>query len=221
MSGTYIDPHNGDDTTGMLEYVADQLADRHYAVIDHFLSDVEVKEILRRLQQIEEEGELKPAGIGTQDDFQLDRSIRGDWIRWIEPEASKEATQIYLDRADTVRSYLNRALYLGLRDMEMHFTVYPEGTFYLRHLDQFHTKDNRALSFICYLNFDWRAEDGGALCLYVQENGKEVCRKFLPQAGRLVVFLSDVLEHEVEVAHRERYSLTGWMLRRESGLGFL
>jgi SM-20-related protein len=36
----------------------------------------------------------------------------------------------------------------------------------------------------------------------------------VPEAGRLVCFRSDLIEHEVLPATRERYSLTGWALDR-------
>jgi SM-20-related protein len=35
---------------------------------------------------------------------------------------------------------------------------------------------------------------------------------FLPLAGRLVCFRSDMIEHEVLPATRTRMSITGWML---------
>ncbi|MCB0627245.1 MAG: 2OG-Fe(II) oxygenase, partial [Saprospiraceae bacterium] len=36
-------------------------------------------------------------------------------------------------------------------------------------------------------------------------------REILPVGGRLVLFRSELLEHEVLPARRERYSLTGWL----------
>ena len=82
--------------------------------------------------------------------------------------------------------------------------MYPPGAFYRRHLDRFASDDRRALSCVLYLNEAWRAEDGGALRLYLPGRHRDV----LPRAGTLVAFLSERFEHEVLPAQRERLSLT-------------
>jgi SM-20-related protein len=117
---------------------------------------------------------------------------------------------IYLERIDQLRQHLNKSLFLSLLDFEIHLTVYPVGSYYKRHLDQFKKDDRRKLSVICYLNEGWKSEHGGQLRIYHQEGEKE----YLPIAGRLICFRSDRLEHEVLPATRERLSLTGWMLDR-------
>lgn len=61
---------------------------------------------------------------------------------------------------------------------------------------------------ICYLNENWREDEGGQLRVYFPAGTKD----FFPTAGRLVCFRSDLLEHEVLPATRERLSLTGWLL---------
>jgi SM-20-related protein len=93
-------------------------------------------------------------------------------------------------------------------------TVYPEGSFYKRHLDQFKKDDHRKLSVILYLNADWKDEQGGQLRMHLPDGPKD----FLPLAGRLVIFRSDEIEHEVLPATRERLSITGWVLDRLAGL---
>jgi SM-20-related protein len=96
-------------------------------------------------------------------------------------------------------------------------TVYPPGSFYKRHLDQFRKDDHRKLSVICYLNEDWHEEHGGQLRMYLPEETVD----FLPLAGRLVCFRSDQIEHEVIAGTRERRSLTGWMLDQVAELRHL
>jgi SM-20-related protein len=106
--------------------------------------------------------------------------------------------------------FLNRALFLSLKDVEVHQTVYPIGSYYKRHLDQFKKDDARKLSVILYLNKNWTEENGGQLRIYTNDQYFDV----LPIAGRLVCFRSDALEHEVMPATRERLSITGWILDR-------
>ena len=195
------------------ESLVDQLADKGYALMDNFLSAEECTEIRAIIDRHEESGRLKKAGIGTGQDYQINRSIRGDLIRWIEPEQVAPVTQSYIGKLSMMMEYINRTLYLSLKDSELHYTVYPPGKRYQRHLDQLRLNDHRRLSVICYLNEDWLPEHGGELRLYIPEEGEtERIKDVLPVAGRLICFRSDLLEHEVLPATRHRYSITGWLL---------
>jgi SM-20-related protein len=53
------------------------------------------------------------------------------------------------------------------------------------------------------------------LRIYHGSHEDEVGRDLLPDAGRLVCFLSDRFPHQVLPARRERFSLTGWFKVRE------
>ena len=96
-------------------------------------------------------------------------------------------------------------------------TVYPAGSFYKRHLDQFKADDHRKLSVICYLNNNWTAERGGQLRLHLSTDILDI----LPLAGRMVCFRSDQIEHEVLPAIKDRLSLTGWILDQLADLKHL
>ena len=195
------------------ESLVDQLADKGYALMDNFLSAEECTEIRAIIDRHEENGRLKKAGIGTGQDYQINRSIRGDLIRWIDPEQVAPVTQAYVAKLHMMMEYINRTLYLSLKDAELHYTVYPPGKCYKRHLDQLRLNDHRRLSVICYLNEDWLPEHGGELRLYLSEKeGTETIKDVRPVAGRLICFRSDLLEHEVLPATRPRYSVTGWLL---------
>jgi SM-20-related protein len=96
-------------------------------------------------------------------------------------------------------------------------TIYPEGSFYKRHLDQFNRDDHRKLSVICYLNENWLENHGGQLRIYPDNQAID----FFPIAGRLVCFRSDQIEHEVLPATRTRLSITGWILDQLAALKHL
>ncbi len=189
--------------------IADGLAGPGYAVIDHFLSPREAEAILGSDEFRKPKLHFRKAGIGKVDK-QINEAIRGDYIQWIDPVTAPAPEQVYLRRLHDLIAFLNENLYLSLKDVEIHRTVYPVGTFYRRHLDQFRLDDHRKLSLICYLNPDWREEQGGQLILYLPEGEL----KIMPERGRLVCFRSDQIEHEVLPANRERYSLTGWAVDR-------
>jgi SM-20-related protein len=198
-------------TERQFNQLADDLSENGYGIIESFLSDDEVLAILNVLDDYKEAGDLRRAGIGQAENLQLDKSQRGDLIRWIEPQKAKDPTQVYLDRMRELMQFINRTCFLSLKDFEFHYTLYPVGTFYKRHLDQFKHDDHRKLSVICYLNFDWQDEDGGQLRMYKPTSHGEDAIDVLPVAGRMVCFRSDLLEHEVLPTKKERKSLTGWM----------
>lgn len=201
----------------VFDVIADELAAQGYAVADQFLSQTEVRSILSLDSFQSGSDRFRKAGIGKQQEHQINQSIRGDYIHWIDKENAPAELNTYLLKVDRLMHYLNQTLFLSLKDYEIHLTVYPVGSFYKRHLDQFKKDDHRKLSLICYLNEDWKEEHGGQLRIYLPEGNLDV----LPVAGRLVCFRSDQLEHEVLPATRERKSLTGWMLDQFADLRHL
>lgn len=188
--------------------IADGLSDHSYAIADQFLSQNEVDSVLALDDFRQALERFKKAGIGQHQALQVNEGVRGDYIRWLDKNTAPSALFPYLKRVEQLVQYLNQELFLSLKDFEVHMTVYPVGAFYKRHLDQFKKNDHRKLSIICYLNKDWKNEHGGQLRIFHAEGWRDV----LPLAGRLVCFRSDLLEHEVLPATRERFSLTGWIL---------
>jgi SM-20-related protein len=190
--------------------IADGLADKGYAVTDEFLNENEVKSILISGDFTDTMDRFKKAGIGKNQGAQINEAIRGDYIHWLDRAKVSDAVKIYLNRLNDLTQYLNESLFLSLKDVEAHLTVYPAGSFYKRHLDQFKKDDHRKLSVICYLNENWEENHGGQLRMHLPSGELDV----FPTAGRMVCFRSDQIEHEVLAATRERLSITGWMLDR-------
>jgi Predicted proline hydroxylase len=201
----------------LFNFIADGLAENGYAVCDQFLSQNEVDAIVGLEHFQEGINSFQKAGIGKKQGLQINEAIRGDYIQWVDKASAPPPVAVYLNRIGELVSYLNQELFLSLKDYEIHMTVYPTGSFYKRHLDQFRADDHRKLSAICYLNRNWTDDDGGQLRMYLPEGNKD----FLPLAGRLVCFRSDQIEHEVLPAKKERLSLTGWILDQYSDLRHL
>src|SRR5688572_8485447 len=170
----------------VFDSIADGLADKGYAVTDQFLSDNEVKSILISGDFADTMERFKKAGIGKNQGAQINEAIRGDYIHWLDRATASDAVKIYLNRLNDLTQYLNQSLFLSLKDVEAHLTVYPAGSFYKRHLDQFKKDDHRKLSVICYLNENWKEENGGQLRLHLPSGEKDV----FPFAGRLVCMRS-------------------------------
>jgi SM-20-related protein len=190
------------------EQIADDLAQNGFSVIEHFLRTNEVKSILSIDEFKNKQLHFKKAGLGNSTNLKINESVRGDYIFWIDPEQANSATLIYFNKLKSLMAYLNKALFLSLKDVELHLTSYPIGSYYHRHIDQFRSEDHRKISVILYLNNDWKPEHGGQLRVYQSDNKIDI----FPISGRLVCMRSDLIEHEVLPALRERLSITGWML---------
>ena len=201
------------------------MSDHYAAALDHFeahgfatIPDFLPEEIVRTLSTeidtMRSQGEMKKAGIGREAGFLVKADERGDFIHWIDPLEASPNAKIYLETLQELITQINRNFYLGIRDTEIHYAEYPEGTFYKRHSDKHRDGSARAVSMVFYLNENWKEEDGGQLRIYLEDGAMH---DILPCAGTLAFFLSDK-EHEVLITKRSRKSITGWLLNKESFL---
>ncbi len=203
----------------LYESIADNLAYTGYAVVEDAFSAAEVKRLRQELYEHYAHGDFKAAGIGNKNHYQRNNAIRGDHILWIDRENTSPGTHFFFDFLDDLSAYLNQTCFLGIHSRELHFAMYPPGAFYKRHLDVFQNTSARKISVVCYLNENWQAQEGGQLRLYIpEEDGTEKTIDLLPFGGRLVCFRSDLLEHEVLPATRERLTITGWLKNNDEVL---
>ncbi len=151
---------------------------------------------------------LEVAGIGRGAAHTQDRSIRRDQIAWLNGLSAAQSSLFSF--LDSLKEGLNRKLFLGLRRYEAHYATYEPGDFYRRHLDSFRGRSSRIVSAVLYLNEDWLPTDGGQLQIFNRESENEICATVLPEAGRMVFFLSEEVPHEVLRAQRTRYSIACW-----------
>jgi SM-20-related protein len=167
--------------------------------------------LARRGLALARRGALRPAAIGRGADRRRRADIRGDLVRWIDPASASRGEARVLARIERLRRGLNERLQLGAFELELHWTLYPPGAHYARHVDQPRGRRARVVSLVLYLNAGWTPRDGGALRLHL---GAGDTRDVLPRGGTLVAFASDDVPHEVLAPRRERLALTGWLRRR-------
>ncbi|WP_026956954.1 2OG-Fe(II) oxygenase [Algoriphagus vanfongensis] len=195
-----------------LEQIAAGIYEKSYVVIDNFVDEIFRKALFDEQTDLLEKGKFRQAAIGTGDQKQIRTEIRSDEVLWMEPDNLSPLQAEYWNRVDEIRHMLNRRCFLGLRSFEGHFARYPIASFYKRHLDQFHQVPYREVTVILYVNDSWTEADEGALRMYLpQEDGGERVEDYLPLPGRLVVFLSGEIPHEVLPTQKERNSITGWL----------
>lgn len=197
------------------EKIIADLLEQQYSIIENFFDLAEVQQLRNSLLAKYEEDNFKKAAIGNRTNELIARSIRGDFILWLNEAEAGEAEKTFFGRINDFVDYLNKTCFLGILHKEFHYALYPEGTFYKRHLDTFQNDDRRKLSLVCYLNEqDWKPDYGGELVIYKNENGVEKEEIIYPFPGRVVIFESQVLEHEVRPVKTERLSITGWLKTR-------
>lgn len=167
----------------------------------------------QEVQILDRTDAMKKAGIGRGNDLVRDRSVRRDKIAWLQGVTAPQAT--LFEFFERIRQGLNQRLFLGLKRFETHYATYHSGDFYKQHLDSFKGRASRVVSLVLYLNEEWQAADGGALQMFNRDNDHEVCVTLLPEAGRMALFMSEEIPHEVLPANRTRYSLACWFRQDE------
>jgi SM-20-related protein len=204
----------------VFDNIATELAVAGWSVCRDFLPATEIAALAEELQARWADGVFRAARVGSGDHLQLQPDIRNDRVHWLGESAQTPAEEPYFLALEKLRLAINRRLFLGLFSFEGHMTLYPPGSFYRRHLDQFQGFAYRKVSVILYLNPNWEAEHGGQLRIYLPDSGDDGFVDVLPRGGTLAIFLSDRFYHEVLPATRARMSITGWFKVRTEQAGW-
>lgn len=194
-----------------LDALVEALAADGFAVTRDILPSDLVAALGRSAILREREGAMTPAGLGRGSQRARETTIRQAEARWI--DGADDAERRFLAIAEMLRVAINRRLFLGLFDFEAQQLCYPPGGIYARHVDSLAGARNRVVSLVLYLNADWCAEDGGELAIWRAGAGEEDCPVLtvLPQAGTLVLMLSEEIPHAARPARRTRRAIAGWL----------
>lgn len=195
--------------TPLTDAEVEALGTRGYFLRDGFLGAELTAATRAQAGELGAAGVLQPAGIRRGGDHQLNTAIRGDRITWLSEGDVRGPLRDVWTRFDALKDAINQAAWMGLRRFDLQLAHYAPGAHYDRHRDAFPGDDNRRVTAIVYLNPDWKPEHGGRLRLYAPEPVDVE-----PVADRLVVFLSEKLEHEVLTSHADRYTATAWFYSR-------
>jgi SM-20-related protein len=187
-----------------LEDIVARLSRDGWAVARRAISPDLVEGLREEMAQREAAGELQPAGVGRS---RTAHEMRRVWASWI--DGRSQAEQSFLRSADNLRRRLNQRLYLGLFEFEAQFLLYPPGGFYARHVDSLGGARSRIVSLVAYLNAGWREEDGGELLIWRGSEEQPVA-SVAPEAGTLVLMLSEETPHEARPAKMTRRAIAGW-----------
>jgi SM-20-related protein len=181
------------------------------SVRDQFLPPPQIHALVECAHLRRARGDFDAARIGGSNNPQRRQEIRGDSTCWIAAPLLP-AERILLDELEVLRLELNREAFLGLFNLELHYSWYPPGAGYARHVDQPHGRVQRQVSLMLYLNEDWTPEAAGELRIFDAANRH---RDIEPIGGRLVHFLTPGREHAVLPTNRDRLSVSGWFRARD------
>ena len=198
-----VDPRRVD------ELVA-QLRDHGFVVAGQFVPEPLVAELLAEAESHERRREMRQAGVGRGERRTIASGERRVESRWL--EGASQAERRLLAIAEALRLAINRQLYLGLFDLEAQQLHYPPGGFYARHLDSLAGARNRIVSLVLYLDAGWGEADGGELLIWRAGEAADAVPAAIvrPEAGTLVLMLSEEIPHEVRPARRSRHAVAGW-----------
>ena len=169
---------------------------------DAFLAPDLARAMRHTLEHWDDRGRLTPAGVGRDGE---DRGVRGDRTSWLEPNDPEPTATIFL-RFEQLREALSWQLRLGLQRFSVQAARYDPGTGYERHQDAFQGDPSRILTAIVYLNPDWVPAHGGILRAWTPDGIADV----EPRLGRLLLFRSDAVPHQVLQANHPRCAVTAW-----------
>lgn len=193
-----------------VDALIESLRERQVAVMDNWVPEPILAGLRADILGQQKRRTFRPAGVGHGEEFTVDPLVRSDRLLWMDPQAGSWAQDMLFAAMDRLRIRLNRAFFLGLRHFEGHLTIYPPGASYQRHVDQFRGHAHRLVSCVLYLNRHWSPGRGGELRMFGATPDDPAVTDVAPLWGRMVVFFSDAIPHEVLVTHQHRLSATGW-----------
>ena len=216
------------------------ITNKQLSITDNFISKTLVKSLLQDASELYKHGAFITGKIGgrTVKNERANNAKRRCDICGLFDDALKvpngvgnvDARETLFDIMGDIRETLQDELQIELSEsMELQYLHYPGDTtssgsgFYKRHLD--HTaEDNgkeliRRISLLLYLNTgEWSEKDGGILRAYVKQSAKgdkgvsTQQQDVIPDGGRLVLFDSATVEHEVLPTNKERWAIVGWFM---------
>lgn len=199
--------HHTDSVEEIFNTLVTRFIETKVGIADNFLSAALAKHLRENLAALYKNNLLQPAGTGSGTKPNQNSLVRSDIIYWLDRSHNDVHENNFLDLIDGFIVYLNENCYTGITGYEFHYTLYQEGSFYKKHVDQFQDNDSRKYSMIMYLNENWVKEDGGELQVHFADRTENI----EPVNRKGVFFKSSELSHEVLINNKARMSITGWL----------
>ncbi len=186
-----------------------QIEESGFYTSDAFLDTGSVMYWNDYIEKLNAANQFRDSTIGKQG--HKNAEIRSDKIFWLAEFSG--LTQDIGHWLDDLRAALKNHFRMPADEIESHFSIYPAGASYGKHIDNASGENHRLFTFIFYLNPNWQPGDGGELVLYEPGRPDNKLKQIEPRGGTFVLFRSDLFHHEVLTAHKPRYTFTGWLRR--------
>ncbi|GMH93071.1 hypothetical protein TL16_g12529 [Triparma laevis f. inornata] len=199
--------------------ILNELSSQDYAIVPNFLTEEQVDAIIEDIHSLRSDDKFSVAGIGQDASNTINSSIRKTETMFIYPKLQfpTPALTFLYPTLSKLSSTLTSKFNLNLSPFlhEALYAYYPHGGYYKRHVDAVPSSASilRSFSFLIYLNKSWKPEDGGCLRLYTDVDDDSKYKDVEPTSGKLVIFKSDKLPHEVLETSAERLAVVGWFNR--------
>lgn len=176
---------------------------------DDMIDERTVRACCAQMRRMDADGQFSAAGVGASS--KRSQTLRSDRTTWADdgPEQPQALHAFF----GGVRQELNEAAWMGLAGFSVQLAIFDaDGGGYVAHRDAIAGDPARRATAILYLNPDWHPRDGGCLRIRPPSGSRDVA----PIGGRLVLFRSDCLLHEVLPTTRPRMAATAWFRGRAS-----
>jgi Rps23 Pro-64 3,4-dihydroxylase Tpa1-like proline 4-hydroxylase len=222
--------HDTDLNTMELELLSkfnvEQLKNHGYTIIDNVISEELQKNILEQTNDMVSSNKLQPAGSSKSehDDPFRDNKARTDLTAWLHHEQEQGALKKLMNQIIApLGSDISKVLHLRKhwKQAEHQLAFYKGSTtnpgYYEKHRDAFPDEGSneeimtqRRVTAICYVNHQWQEGDGGKLRIWTSKRDGGHSLDIEPIGGRILLFLSGAVDHQVLHTYKDRVAITAW-----------
>lgn len=202
------------------------LMTKGYGIQDNFVDDRVVEDVFKELEMIDFEGRLSQVQQQKMIGYRTDKIC---WVNFEGLDREKQPGLLKLfKKMISIPFELNKKCSLYLQaSASFHLGCFPKDAYYKKHVDggyETNLNNGRKVTALFYANKRWSDSDEGQLRIYRRrpnpfqlEKGAtpfqedEVEEDITPEAGRLVLFRSRDVPHEVLKTKRKRFAVTLWL----------
>ena len=198
-----------------LHSVLQRLKEDNFCVVKNLVPLETARKMYSEVEKLHElPDNFKPGklGKGAMNRVGSLEEVRGDSVMWV--DGSKEETPFTSEVAKQMNKlalsiyHIHNISMNRISKSKIMASCYDgKGASYKRHIDSI-TDGSLKLTFIFYLNEKFTSQDGGCLRVHKESGSIDV----VPELGKLVIFRSDKLIHEVLPTFARRFAVTIWYM---------
>jgi len=202
------------------------LMNNGFGIQDNFVDENTIRKVYKELEMIDFDGKLVEVQQQKMTGHRTDRIC---WVNFEGLDREKQPGLMTLfKKMISIPFEINKKCSLYLQaSASFQIAVYPKQAFYKKHVDGGYEDLNngRKLSAVFYANEGWNSKDGGQLRMYKRRPNPfdvakgatpvtqdEVAEDIDPEGGRLVLFRSRDMPHEVIATKKKRYAISLWLM---------